>query len=250
MTAGFSAARALTHRELRRFVRQPSRIVAAIATPALIWVFLASGLARAIDSDGPGYTLYLLPGMATLTVMFSSIFTSISLIEDRHAGFLQGVLTSPAPRWTIVAAKAMGGGIIATIQGALLLFAAPLLGSHAGPLDYLLAIAALACIGVSISALGVAAAWWVDSSQGFHGIMNTVLMPMWLLSGALFPLATAAGWLRIAMLVNPLTWATIALRTGIGSEAAGASTSLAWAITPAMPIVGMALAMWVIRAKN
>jgi ABC-2 type transport system permease protein len=253
MSAGLIAAWALMLRDLRRFVRQPSRIVAAIATPALIWVFLASGLARAIESDSDaGYGLYLLPGMATLTVMFSSIFVAISLIEDRHEGFLQGVLTSPTPRWAIVVAKTVAGGIVATAQGAVLVASAPLLGSDAGPLGYTEAIAALGAIAIAIGSIGIAAAWWVDSTQGFHGIMNTVLMPMWLLSGALFPLESSAGWLRWAMLANPLTWATSALRSALHSDSlppAGPEW-LVWGITLATATIGLALAWSAIGAKS
>lgn len=250
MSAGLTAAWALTGREFRRFLRQPMRIIAAIVTPAIIWVFLASGLARAIDGEG-SFTLYLLPGMATLTVVFGSIFTAISLIEDRHEGFLQGVLVSPTPRWSIVLAKAVGGGLISTAQGAVLLIGAPLLGATPGPVGIVLALAALAAIGICIGAIGVAGAWWVDSSQGFHAIMNTVLMPMWLLSGAVFPLATSAGWLRWAMLANPLTWASGALRDAMGIEGQLPGPMwLTWLITLLMPIVGVALALRVIAPKD
>lgn len=250
MTPARAATIALTRRELVRFLRQPTRIAASILTPLIIWLFLAAGLARAIDADS-NFALFLLPGMATLTVVFGSIFTAISLIEDRHEGFLQGVLASPAPRSSIVIAKAVGGGLVATAQAAVLLAGAPFLGATPGPIGILLALGALLSIGIAIGAIGVAGAWWVDSTQGFHAIMNTVLMPMWLLSGAVFPLATSAGWLRVAMLANPLTWATGALREAIGIDAALPGPAwVAWAVTLAMPIAGLALAMRVIGAKS
>lgn len=252
MIASTAATWALGARELRRFTRQPSRIVAAVATPALVWLFLASGLARAVQGTDAGYGLYLLPGMATLTVLFASIFTAISLIEDRHQGFLQGVLVSPAPRGAIVLAKCIGGGLPAAAQGALLLASAPLLGSQAGPGGYVLALGVLLAISVAIGGLGIAAAWWVDSSQGFHGIMNTVLMPMWLLSGSVFPLSTSAGWLRTVMLVNPLTWATAGLREAIGggqSPMPGPDWVI-WAVTILSPLVAVALAWRTMRSNT
>jgi ABC-2 type transport system permease protein len=203
----------LTRRELVRFARQPSRIVAAIGTPLLLWLFFGAGFAGSFaQNDGGSYAGYLLPGMASLTVMFSSIFAAMSLIEDRRAGFLQSVLASPAPRWAIVGAKVAGGSIIAAAQGAVLLALAPVLGVPTTAGGFVLAVAALFIISVAINGLGLAAAWRIDSTQGFHGVMNLVLMPMWLLSGALFPLLGAAVWMQVLILINPLYWPTAALR--------------------------------------
>jgi len=141
--------------------------------------------------------------------------------------------------------------LLATAQGGVLLLGAPLLGASPGPVGWLAAIVALASIGIAIGAIGVAGAWWVDSTQGFHGIMNLVLMPMWLLSGALFPLDTSAGWLRSAMLANPLTWASGALRASLGVEASLPGPAwVAWTITLLMPVGGVGLALGVIGAKS
>lgn len=244
---GFPGLAALTRREFLRFVRQPSRIVAAIGTPAFVWVLLGSGFAGSVASpEGhSSYAAFLLPGMASLTVLFSSIFAAISLIEDRHAGFLQSVLASPAPDWAIVGSKVLGGSGIATAQGALLLLAGPLVGLEWTLTGYLLGVAALLAISVGITGLGLAAAWRVDSAEGFHGVMNLVLMPMWLLSGAFFPVSGAAGWLGAVMLANPLTWPTAALR---GSPAGGQGSALVgggavvWTATILFAAGGFALA--------
>lgn len=206
----------LTRRELIRFGRQPSRIIAAIGTPLLFWIVFGAGFAGSFAQSGSGtYVGYLLPGMAALTVMFSSIFAAMSLIEDRRAGFLQSVLASPAPRWALVGAKIAGGSIIAAAQGAVLILLAPVLGVPLSLWGFMAGMAALLLISVFINGLGLAAAWRIDSSQGFHGVMNLVLMPMWILSSALFPWRGAAVWLQAIMLVNPLYWPTAALRASL-----------------------------------
>lgn len=248
--AGRSAFAALTARELIRFARQPSRVMAAIGTPLLLWLFFGSGFAHSFvrGQDGASYSAFLLPGMVSLTVMFSSIFAAISLIEDRAAGFLQSVLVSPAPRWATIGAKIAGGSIVAAAQGLLLLLLAPVLGLHPGAGGFVLAAVAVVLIAVGINGLGLAAAWKIDSSQGFHGVMNIVLMPMWLLSGAIFPIAGASPWLRAVMTVNPLYWPTAALRQSLAGGAAiePFHPGLVWALSIAAGVLGFALAWAVI----
>ncbi len=245
-TPGLPAFAALTARELIRFTRQPSRVAAAIGTPLILGLFFGSGFAQSFSGErsGPSYTAFLLPGMISLTVMFSSIFAAISLIEDRSAGFLQSVLVSPAPRWAGVSAKIAGGTLVAAAQGALLLLLAPILGLHPGPVGYLLALAAIALISIGINGLGLAAAWRIESSQGFHGVMNIVLMPMWLLSGAIFPIAGAAGWLRAIMTVNPLYWPTAALRDALagGAHPEPFAAWMLWAFATLAALAGFVLA--------
>lgn len=239
----------LTRRELLRFVRQPSRIVAAVGTPALLWLFLAGGFADSfappVGAEGGAasgnYAAYLLPGIAVGVVMFSSIFAAMSLIEDRRAGFLQSALVSPAPLWSVVGAKALGGAIVATAQAVLILLAAPTVGLTPGFAGSLAALVAIALTGCAVTALGLAAAWWVNSSEGFHGVMNLLLMPMWMLSGAFFPAAGAAGWLAVIMLVNPLRWCTDALRASLEGDPMSALWAWAGSFAFAGAMLGLAL---------
>ncbi len=217
--SGVRAALALAGRELKRVRRQPLRIAVAIATPAMMWLFIASGFADSIRSETLGdanasLSLYLLPGMASLVVLFNAIFASISLIEDRHQGFLQAVLVSPAPRWSMAVGKLLGGGVLGFAQAMVLLAFSPLVGADITFSGVLTAMAALACLSLGITGLGLAAAWKVDSASGFHGVMNLVFMPMWLLSGAIFPVEGASGWLRAIVLVNPMAWCQQAVGAG------------------------------------
>jgi len=223
----------ILRRELVRFLRQPARIGAAIGTPVILWLFMSSGFAGSFgrggngiiengaapsavrDAMGENYTLFLLPGMMTLIAMFTAIFASISIIEDRQEGWLQSVLVSPAPRWSIAAGKMLGGAAIAFAQSILLLLALPIIGEWPGWLAVGATAAALAVTCIAMTGVGVAFAWVSESSQGFHAVMNLVLMPLWLLSGAFFSTASAAGWLAVVMYLNPLRWATEAIRRPI-----------------------------------
>lgn len=221
--SGLTALRWLIWRELIRFGRQPARIIASIGTPGIIWLMLASGFAGSFAAPGGasagGYAAYLVPGMAAMTVVFSSIFAAMSLIDDRAEGFLQGVLISPAPTWAMVGSKVIGGVLIACAQAMVIVLAAPALdlpGLAPKPIGLLLAFAALALMALGVIGIGLGAAWWVNSHAGFHGVMNLVLMPMLLLSGAFFPGTGASPWMSELMQFNPLSWPTQALRASVG----------------------------------
>jgi ABC-2 type transport system permease protein len=214
MSCGFLALYTLWLREMTRFFRQPSRIAGAIGTPLIFWFFLGSGLGGSFKMAGAdsgaalsqvSYLQYFLPGTILLVILFTAIFSSISLIQDRSEGFLQSVLVSPAPGWAMIGGKVMGGTTVAMIQGMLFLAAAPLAGL---PLSFgMLAgfAAALFLNAFALSALGFALAWQFKSVQGFHAVMNLVLMPLWFLSGALFPPEGAPAWIRAAISLNPLS---------------------------------------------
>ncbi|MBX3374747.1 MAG: ABC transporter permease [Phycisphaeraceae bacterium] len=231
-TSGGTVTALLAGRELRRFRRQPVRIVAALLTPILLWTLFGAGFGAGFRPEGlsTGYAAFMLPGMLSLVAVFASIFGSISLIEDRTAGWLQAVLVSPAPRWSIAAGKAIGGALTAWFQAVLLLPAALVLDDRVGAGGLAAAAAALLLLCTAISALGIAFAWRCDTSASFHAVMNLVLMPMWLLSGAFFPVESSAGWLALLMQVNPLTWMTALVRNALVGDAYGLplSISLAW----------------------
>jgi ABC-2 type transport system permease protein len=210
-------------RELVRFWRQPARVVAAVGTPLLLWLLLGSGLAGAMRSGSAqagSYGAFLLPGMMSLVVVFASMFAAIALIEDRGAGWLQAVLVSPAPRWSVALGKILGGAILAWGQAVVLL--APYLAVVEvlpPPRAVLAAALGLFLTSVAITALGLALAWRSRTVAGFHAVMNLLLLPMWLLSSALFPPAGAAGWLRALMRANPMTWCNEAIRGPLAGNA-------------------------------
>jgi ABC-2 type transport system permease protein len=138
--------------------------------------------------------------------MFSAIFSTISIIEDRREGFLLSMLVSPAPRTSMVLGKIAGAATLAWIQGLIFLAFAPLAGVRIAPVELIPVAAAIFLISFTLTGLGFVIAWRMNSTSGFHAIMNLLLVPMWMVSGALFPMATAHGWVRALMWINPLTY--------------------------------------------
>lgn len=239
----------LTRREIVRFLRQRSRLIGALATPVMFWVLFGAGLHESFQAPGwaageMSYREFFLPGIAALIVLFTAIFSAMSIIEDRHEGFLQGVLVSPASRSALVLGKVSGGTIMAVFQA---------LGFVG--LGWLLAVSGLASemrIGLSVggiigltlfmtlcafglTALGFMLAWKLDSIQGFHAIMNLFLMPMWLLSGSFFPVAES-GFLSVVMRLNPLTYAVAGIRQLMYTGSSDSVISATGSQLPSLPL--------------
>jgi ABC-2 type transport system permease protein len=203
-------------REVVRFYRQKSRVIGVIASPVIFWLVIGSGFGTSFRSgEAAGqqhYLDYFYPGALIMIVLFTSIFTMMSVIEDRKEGFLLSVLTAPASRSAIVLGKVLGGTTLSTIQGLIFLVFAPFVGIHLGVGHFLLVVLTVFLVSFALTALGFAIAWPMDSNQAFHAIINLFLIPLWLLSGALFPLKNASEWIRALMLANPLTYGVEALR--------------------------------------
>jgi ABC-2 type transport system permease protein len=210
------AAFTLWQRELVRFFRQPSRVVGAIGSPAIFWLLLGSGFGESFrPSASPltnGYLEYFYPGTLALIVLFTAIFSTVSIIEDRHEGFLQGVLVAPVSRVDIVTGKLLGAATLATMQATIFLVAAPFAVRPLTPEVVIQAFGVLVLLSVGLSGLGFIVAWQFDSIQGFHAIMNLGLVPLWILSGAAFPAGGASTWVKVLMTANPLTYGVAALR--------------------------------------
>jgi len=203
-------------REVVRFYRQRARVVGVIASPLLFWLVIGSGFGtsfRSGESAGQQHYLdYFFPGALIMIVLFTSIFTMMSVIEDRKAGFLLSVLVAPVPRSAIVLGKVLGGTTLSAIQGLIFLVFAPAVGIHLSLGRFALVALTVVLVSFALTALGFAIAWPMDSNQAFHAIINLFLIPLWLLSGSMFPLAGASGWIRLLMRINPLTYGTEALR--------------------------------------
>jgi ABC-2 type transport system permease protein len=209
-------ASTLWWREIVRFYRQKTRVVGVLASPLVFWVVIGSGFGTSFRSGGgqgqQNYLDYFYPGALIMIVLFTSIFAMMSLIEDRKEGFLLSVMVAPVPRSAIVLGKVLGGTTLAAIQGMIFLIFAPFAGVHLSLLQILLVTVVVFLVSFALTALGFAIAWPMDSTQAFHGIINLFLIPLWLLSGALFPIARASGWIRVLMYLNPLTYGVEALR--------------------------------------
>ncbi len=203
-------------REIIRFYRQRSRLFSAIAQPLVFWILIGSGLSASFQPSGSvnglSYIEYFYPGIVVLVLLFTSIFATISVVNDRREGFLQGILVAPVPRWRIVLAQALGGTTLAFLQGVLLLILAPMAGIQFGAASLVFTLSVMALLAFGLTNLGLLIAWRMDSTQGFHAIMNLLLIPIWLLSGAFFPSAGVPGWLAWIMKFNPLTYGLAAFR--------------------------------------
>jgi ABC-2 type transport system permease protein len=160
---------------------------------------------------GMTYQEYFFPGVAVMIVLFTAIFSTISIIEDRREGFLQGVLVAPISRLALVLGKLCGGTALAVLQAGLFLGLAPLMGLSISLLTALEVAGFLLLLSFTLTALGFLIAWPLDSTQGFHAIMSMVLMPMWLLSGSFFP-SQETGWLSWVIRLNPLTYGVAGTR--------------------------------------
>ena len=212
-------AATLWQRELVRFWRQKSRVLGVVASPLVFWLLMGYGS----NDLGRYYS-----GALVLTVMFSAIFSTISIIEDRREGFLLSMLVSPAPRGSLVLGKILGSATLAWIQGLIFLAFAPLAGVSIRPLELVPVAAAIFLISFTLTGLGFAIAWRMESTSGFHAIMNLLLVPMWMVSGSLFPMATAHGWVKAIMWINPLTYSIALLNhtLRLPNAAPGALASL------------------------
>jgi ABC-2 type transport system permease protein len=232
------AAWTLCHRDVVRFLRQRSRIVGVIGTPLVFWALLGSGF---------NYMQYLYPGTLIQILLFASIFSTISIIQDRQQGFFQGVLIAPVSRASIVLGKVLGGTAIALTQGTLFLLLGPLVGIRPTLPEVAAAIGIMGLVAFGLTAMGVLLAWRFESVQGFHGVMNLLLFPMWILSGAVFPPTNAVSWVRKVMVANPLTYGCSALRHVLtGGEK---DFALSLAVTAAFSLLMFILATAMARRR-
>jgi ABC-2 type transport system permease protein len=209
-------AASLWWRDIIRFLRQRNRIVSALATPLVFWILLGSGFSGSFHVPGSGepasYLTYFFPGTIVLIMLFTAIFSTISIIEDRREGFLQSVLVSPAHPASIVLGKFLGGATLAVLQGLLFCLVAPLAGLPLGFANVIPLLLSFWVCGLAMTGLGFLFAWPLDSTAGFHALMNIFLMPLWMMSGALFPATPGSGWTWWVFVLNPVTYCVAAVR--------------------------------------
>jgi len=210
------AVATLAYREWVRFIRQRNRVFGAIGQPLLFWILFGAGLGPSFRMSAAGgagdvsYREYFFPGTLVLILLFTAIFSTISIIEDRCEGFLQSVLVAPVSRWAMVLGKLAGGTAIALAQGLLFLVLWLTLGMRISLVALSAIVVFSALLSFALVALGFVIAWRMDSTQGFHAVMSVFLMPMWLLSGAFFP--AESGPLAWILRANPLSYGVAGLR--------------------------------------
>lgn len=246
-------ALSLCKREIVRFLRQRHRIIGALATPLVFWVLIGAGMGRSFRGTGSfsgNYLQYFFPGTILMILLFTAIFSTISIIEDRREGFLQSVLVAPVSRMSIVLGKVLGGTILAFCQALVFLLLAPTVGIHPPLAGLLLAMLMMLVLSFSLTALGFCIAWRMNSTQGFHAIMNLFLMPLWFLSGALFPAEGAMGGLKWIMRANPLSYGLDGLREAIYWTGGAGTFALSLGISIAFAAVLFAIASLIANSRS
>lgn len=227
---------ALWTRDMLRLKKERSRWLGVVAQPLMFWFFIGSGMVdkMAIDGADGDYLTYFFPGIIVMTILFTTIFATMSVIEDRQSGFLQGILVGPASRPSMVLGKLSGVTTLALLQCILLVAFAPLAGYAFSSIAWAPLFALVILTSMCLGALNFATAWILNSTQAYHGFMSVLLLPLWILSGAMYP-HPGSGWLEWVMAANPMTYAVDGIRLALSgnpvplayaSDLTGASTAL------------------------
>ncbi len=204
----------LWRRDLMRFFGEPTRVLGALGQPIILWLVLGFGLSPTFglrDMAMP-YTEFLFPGVVMMVLLFSSIFSTISVIEDRSEGFLQAVLAGPGSRSALVVGKCLGAASVAMLQAGAFLLLAPFAGFSFPDIAWPLLLSTMALTSLGLTGFGFLMAWWINSIQGYHAVQMTLLMPLWVMSGAVFPPHTESLTFVTLMELNPLSYAMSAMR--------------------------------------
>ncbi len=214
LVSDLRAVRIVTERELLRWIKDRRRLIAGLFQP-LLWLFvLGTGLAKVVSSGAQGvdFRTFLFPGVLATSVMFTAVFSGVSVVWDREFGFLREMLVAPIRRTSIMAGKCLGGAIVATAQAVVILAMAGLAGVPYSPVLMLQLLGVLFLASLSITAFGLLLGARVANIQSVMPVIQTVITPMMFLSGALYPTSGLPTWLAIATKVNPVTYAVLPMR--------------------------------------
>jgi daunorubicin resistance ABC transporter membrane protein len=207
------AVKIVLHRELLRFYYDRTRMISQLVQPVLYLLVLGTGLGSLVSGGGDvNLKTFIFPGVIAMSVMFTGMFSAASIVWDREFGFLREMLVAPVSRTAIVVGKVLGGAVVATFQGVVILALAGLAGVPYDPVMLALLVVLMFTGAFTITAFGVVLAARIKKMQSFFGIMQMAMMPMMFLSGALFPLSGLPGWLSFLTRINPLTYAVDPLR--------------------------------------
>lgn len=213
MITGILDSFTIARRDIIRSFRQKSHLLGSIVRP-VIWLFLlGNGLRGSFNAPvGFSYTQYIFPGMLAMNILFASIMSGTSIIWDREFGFLKEIMVAPVSRMSIVFGKALSGSVTATIEGIIVLALFPFVGLHLSILQMILTISGMFLVSLSITSLGILIASKMTTFEGFGTFNNFLVMPMFFLSGAMYPIDKAPEWLMPLIFINPMTYSVNLLR--------------------------------------
>jgi ABC-2 type transport system permease protein len=211
------AIKVVWRREMIRFSQDRIRIATALVQPMLFMFVLGSGLQSLTHGRTGDVSLrtFMFPGVIALAVLFTAMFSAVSVVWDREFGFLREMLVAPVRRSSVMVGKCIGGATVAAFQGVIVIALAPLVNVPYNPLMVLTLLGEMIILGFTVTAFGLVVAARVRQLQSMMGLMQMVLMPLMFLSGALYPLAGLPGWLNIAVKINPITYAVHPLRQAV-----------------------------------
>lgn len=242
--------RTLAWRDAVRLGRERARWLGLVAQPLLFWVVIGSGMTEALVVPGAsdvGAMAFYYPGVLAMVVLFTSIFSTMSVIEDKHSGFLQAVLAAPGSSTALVLGKTAGVTLIVAAQVALFLLVAPLAGVPWGGIDWPMLLVVLLLANTALTAANFVFAWWLDSTHGYHALMGVVLMPLWIVSGAMFP--APEGWMGAVVQWNPMSYGVSGLRAALGQSLPGPSLATSVMVLALSCVVCVGMAVWTTRRR-
>jgi len=246
----------LWRRDVLLFVKQRSRVIGAVATTLLMWLVIGAGIAPSfsLPTGQVDYMEYFYPGMILMLILQVSISATMSVIEDRNQGFLQGVLVAPGSRASVAIGKVIGSTTVGLMHSVLFLLVAPLAGFSYASISWPLLIVVLILTGLALTGTGFMLAWVLDSVAGYHAVMNLVLFPLWILSGAMFPAEGLHPVMATLVRFNPMSYAMSGLRRALygndlppGVGLIGSSAALEIIVLLVTTTVILGLACWVAK---
>ncbi len=216
LAADARAVRVVWRRELLRFLRNRLRLVTSFVQPVLFLLVLGTGLSSLVASGGGvNFKTFMFPGILAMTVLFTALFSAISIVWDREFGFLREMLVAPVRRGAIVVGKCAGGATTAVIQGALMLLLAGLVGVPYSPTLFATLLGEMILVAFALTALGVLVASRMSQIESFQAVIQFLVMPMFFLSGAIFPPSGLPQWLAILTKFDPLSYAVDPMRRAV-----------------------------------
>ncbi|MDK2826755.1 MAG: type transport system permease protein [Methanolobus sp.] len=205
-------------RSVKRYIRSKSRLIGSLGMPLFLFLVLGFGLNSVVVMPGmeQGYIGFIMPGIISMSVLFTSVFAGIQIIWDKQFGFLKETLVAPVSRFEIMLGQTVGGATTAVIQGLIILGLSLFMGLEINNIPgFFVAIIFMTLIGLAFTAFGIAIASRMEDMHGFQLIMNFVIFPIFGLSGALFPIDSLPEWIRSLTLLDPLTYGVEGIRYGL-----------------------------------
>src|SRR5262245_38270944 len=239
------AARVVWKRELIRFSQDRVRILTALVQPVLYDFVLGTGLSSLTTQSMGGVSLrtFMFPGVLAISVLFTAMFSAVSIVWDREFGFLREMLVAPVRRSSVITGKALGGATVATFQGLIVLALAPLVDVPYNPVMIAALIIEMMILGFSLTAFGLVLSARIRQMQAMMGLMQMVMLPMMFLSGALYPLIGLPGWLNFLVKINPITYAVHPIRQTVFNHVNADPASLA-KLNPPITWFGWPVPIW------